>query len=106
MTREYLEKNWNVSSYNEDTEDQLDYYMNERQCEVGDKAYLYCHDEKELSEMEIVRIIARSNDEDLYDELLEDDEILLPSEDFHDFDASAEFITDKDCYLVWLKNVE
>ena len=30
MTREYLEENWEVSSYNEDTEDQLDYYINER----------------------------------------------------------------------------
>lgn len=102
MTREEL-KNWTVSEYNENTEEQLDYYINERQCEVGDKAYLYSHDEKELTEMEIIHIIARSADMKLYDEL--DENILLAGEDEYNADTSAEFITDNDCYLVWFKYI-
>jgi len=32
MTREYLEKNYTVSSYNENTSEQLDYYIDENLC--------------------------------------------------------------------------
>ena len=55
MTREEL-KNWELSEYNEDTDEQLDYYINERQCDIGDKAYLYSHEDYELTEMEIATL--------------------------------------------------
>lgn len=100
MTREEL-KHWDLSEYNEDTGDQLDYYINERKCGVGDKAYLYSHADDKIVEMEIVKIIARSSDPDYYDNLSED--VLLDGEDEYDADTSAEFITDNDCYLVWFK---
>lgn len=103
MTREEL-KNWELSEYNEGTEDQLDYYINERKCNVGDKAYLYNHADDELIEMEIIRIIARYNNEFVYDHLLETD-VLLDGEDAYNADTSAEFITDNDCYLVWFKYI-
>lgn len=103
MTREEL-KNWTLSEYNEDTEDHLDYYINERKCDVGDKAYLYSHGDKELTKMEIIHIICRSDDMFVYDKLLET-EVLLDGEDEFDADTSAEFITDNDCYLVWFRYV-
>ena len=103
MTREEL-KNWTLSEYNEDTEDQLDYYINERKCDVGDKAYLFSHADDELTKMEIIHIISRSDDTFVYDKLLET-EVLLDGEDEFNADTSAEFITDNDCYLVWFKYV-
>lgn len=103
MIREDL-KNWTLSEYNEDTEYQLDYYINERKCDVEDKAYLYSHGDDKLTEMEIVHIIYRSDDTFVYDKLLET-EVLLDGEDEYNADTSAEFITDNDCYLVWFKYV-
>ena len=35
-------QNWAISSYNENTMEQFDFYINEHACSVGDKAYLYC----------------------------------------------------------------
>lgn len=104
MTREYLEKNWEVSSYNEDTEDQLDYYINVRKCDVGDKAYLYNHADDDLVEMEVVHIIAWSDDDEYYDNLGED--VLIDGENEYGADTSAEFITDDDSYLIWFKYVD
>ena len=71
MTREEL-KDWILSEYNEDTEDQLDYYINENKCNVGSKAYRYSHLDNELIEMEIVKIISRSDNMEYYDDLDED----------------------------------
>ena len=102
---EELKKNWSLSSYNEDTCDQLDYYLNESECEAGDKAYLYDHLEDVLEEMEIVHIICRLDDTELYDKLLENDDVLLDGEVKYQADTSAEFITDNDCHLVWFKYV-
>ena len=96
-------RNWAMSSYNEDTDEHLDYYINEQDCNVGSKAYLYSHEDAELSEMEIVHIIIRSDNTDEYDEL--DDESLLDGEAEYDADTSAEFITDDDCYIVWMRYV-
>lgn len=104
MTREDL-KNWALSEYNEDTEEQLDYYINEYKCDIGNKAYLYSHEDDELTEMEIVHIVSRMDDMELYDELLENEDVLLDGEDEYNADTSAEFITDNDCYLVWFKYV-
>ena len=102
MTREDL-KNWALSEYNEDTEEQLDYYINEYKCDIGNKAYLYSHEDDELTEMEIVHIVSRMDDMELYDELLENEDVLLDGEDEYNADTSAEFITDNNCYLVWFK---
>ena len=104
MTREEL-KNWALSEYNEDTEEQLDYYINEYKCDIGNKAYLYSHEDNELTEMEIVCIISRLDNIEYYDELLENEDVLLDGEDEYNADTSAEFITDNDCYLVWFKYV-
>lgn len=105
MTREYLEENWAVSSYDEDTMCQIDYYIDEDNCSVGDKAYMYSHADEELIEMEIVHIITLSNDFDQYNNLLADDDVLINGEEEYSADCSAEFITDNDSYLVWFKNV-
>ncbi len=102
MTREEL-KDWILSEYNEDTEDQLDYYINENKCDVGSKAYRYSHLDNELIEMEIVKIISRSDNMEYYDDL--DEDVLLDGEDKYDADTSAEFITDNDCYLVWFRYI-
>lgn len=104
MTREEL-KSWILSEYNEDTEEQLDYYIDERKCSVGDKAYLYDHADDELIEMEIVHIIHRRNDINYYDELVENEDILLDGEEEYESDTSAEFIMDEDCCLVWFKYI-
>ena len=102
MTIEEL-KNWMLSSYNEDTDDQLDYYMNGLKCAVGDKAYLYSHEDDELTEMEIVHIIFRSDDMEFYDSL--DEDVLCDKEEEYEADTSAEFIIDDDCFLVWFKYI-
>lgn len=94
-------ENWNLSEYNEDTNEQLDYYIDERNCNVGDKAYLYLHEENRLIEMKIVNVICRSDNEEDYDNW--DEDVLLDGEDKYGADTSAEFITDNDCYLVWFK---
>ena len=96
-------KNWTVSEYNEGTKDQLDYYINENKCNVGDKAYLYSHADKELTEMEIVHVISRTENMKRYDELIKNDDVLIDGEEEYKADTSAEFITDNDCYLIWFK---
>lgn len=105
MTLNTLKRNWTVSSYNEDTDDQLDYYIKPSHSNVGDKAYLYNHEEEELTEMEIIYIIRRMDDPTLYDYLVEDEDVLLEGEDRLNADTSAEFIMDNDCYLVWFKYI-
>lgn len=105
MTREELNKNWFLSDYNIDTDEQMDYYINERKCKVGDKAYLYDHTENELIEMEIIHIIRWTDDPNYYDKLLENEDVLLEGEDEYEADTSAEFITDNDSYLVWFNYV-
>ena len=102
MTTEDL-SHFALSEYNEGTEDQLDYYINERHCNIGDKAYLYYHADRTLTEMEIVHIIARSDDREFYDNL--DEDVLCYRESEYNADTSAEFITDNDCYLVWFKYI-
>lgn len=92
-------KNWTLSEYNEGTEDQLDYYINENACKEGDKAYLYSHTDDTWQEMTIIRLIIRSDDMEYYDNL--DEDILLSGEEEYKADTSAEFITDNNCYLVW-----
>ena len=96
-------KDWLLSEYNEDTEDQLDYYINENKMFVGDTAYCYSHANEELTKMKIIKIIARSNDISYYDNL--DENVLIDGETTYNADTSAEFITDNNCYLVWFTYV-
>ena len=84
MTKNYLDKNYTVSSYNEGTCEQIDYYINENTCENNDIAYRYLHENDKVEAMKIV---------------------LLDGEDDYDADTSAEFITDNDCYLIWFKYI-
>lgn len=103
MTLEGL-KDYKLSEYNEGTSDQLDYYLNEKQCKVGDSAYLYSHHDKKLSELKIIKIINCSDDPDNYfDNLIENHFVLVNGEEEFNADTSAEFITDSDSYLVWFK---
>lgn len=105
MTRGELERNWDLSAYQEGTEDEVDYYFKERKCNIGDKGYLYSFADNELLEMEIVHIIKRSDNPDYYDKLIENEDVLLEGEDKYEADTSAEFITDNDCYLVWFNYI-
>ena len=97
---------WSLSSYNEGTDDQLDYYINERKAGVGDIAYQYSQEEEKWFRMKILNIIRRSDDPKKYDKLLENEDVLLDGEDEYEADTSAEFITDNDCYLVWFEFCE
>lgn len=103
MTRDYLEKNWIVSSYNKDTPEQLDYYINPNCCSVEDIAYVYEHEHNNLEKFKIVHIVRRSDDVKLYNTLISNDNVLLDGEDTFGADTSAEFITNDDCYLVWFQ---
>lgn len=95
-------KNWTVSEYNENTKDQLDYYINKNKCNAGDTAYLYSHADDTLTELTIVKTIRRSDNMEYYDNNLDED-VLLWGEDAYNADTSAEFITDDDCYLIWFQ---
>lgn len=106
MNRGELERNWDLSAYQEGTEDEVNYYFKERKCNIGDKGYLYSFANNELLEMEIIHIIRRSDNPDYYDKLIENEDVLLEGEDKYEADTSAEFITDNDCYLVWFNYIE
>lgn len=83
----------------------LAYYIDERRCNVGDKVYVKREDRStDPIEMEIVHITRRSDNIQLYDELGID--VLLLGEEEYDADTSAEFITDKDSYLVWFRYIK
>lgn len=66
---------------------------------------MYSHLNEELVKMEILHIIALSNNFDLYNEFLAVDDALVNGEDEYSVDCSAEFFTNNDSYLVWFKNV-
>lgn len=104
MFRDIL-NDWAVSSYNEDTKEQIDYYIDESKCNVGDKAYMYRHEDDELSRLEILRIVSRRNAPDLYDAMIKNNDMLIAGELAWNADTSAEFITDTDCYLMWFKEL-
>lgn len=101
----YQLKNWAMSSYEDDLEERINYYINERQIGVGDDAYVYYHKTDRLYPMEIVEIISRSNDAHYYDSLIEDSDVLIKGENLYRADVGAEFITDNDCYLVWFNYI-
>ena len=66
---------------------------------------MYSHADKELIEMKIVHVIARMDNVELYDELVQDDDVLINGEEEYGADCSAEFITKFSCYLMWFKHV-
>lgn len=105
MTIDDIKKEYELSSYNDNTNEQLDYYMNLRKNDIGDKAYVYSYEDKELRELKIINIIVWSDSPKYYDKLLENDDVLIKGEEDFGADTSAEFITDYDCYLVWFKYV-
>ena len=96
-----IPSSWILSEYNEDTEDQIDYYLNEEACKVGDTAYQYDHNTNLLIELEIVHIISRNDNIELYDTKVANKSVLIEGETLYDASTSAEFITDKNSYLVW-----
>ena len=86
------------STYNEDTDSELDYYIKEPPA-IGDFAWLYAKEYDTVQKMRIKQVICRSDDVEAYDANSED--ILINGESEYDADTSAEFITDNDSYLVW-----
>ena len=106
VCREYLEDCWDVSSYDEGEDCQIDYYLKKDDNVAGDTAYMYSHEDDELKKLEIVHIIARSADPDAYDKLLEDDDVLINGEGEYGADCSAEFILLCDSFLVWFKEAD
>ena len=99
MTKDFLDRNYIKSSYNKD-EDRLDFYI-QRISDTDNQAYLYSEETNSLTELEILKIVIRSDDVESYDGLSE--KILLDMESRYNADCSAEFITDNDCCLVWFK---
>lgn len=107
VPEDWKKEDWILSEYNENTEEQLDYYLNYKKHEKGDKAYLYYHADKEFVEMEIVHIINRSDDIPNYDAICAScNNILLDGECKYSADTSAEFIWGEDSCLVWFKYIE
>ena len=106
ITKKWLDQNLTVSEYNEDTKEQLNYYLDEANCNVGGKAYLYAYEDQTITEMTILHIISRKDDSKTYDKLIQDDDCLVDGETLYEADTSAEFITDTNCYLIWFKYQE
>lgn len=95
-----MDRNYIRSSYNEEDSDRLDFYI-QRISDTDNKAYLYSKETRSITELEILKIVIRSDDMESYDGLPE--EILLDMESQYNADCSAEFITDDDCCLAWFK---
>ena len=100
-----LNKNYIVSSYNKGTNEQIDFYLDKNACKNGDTVCLYSHKNDILKQMEIINAIQWSKDQYICQSskiknILHDGEIKYKS------DASLEFTSDNDCYLVWLRNTD
>lgn len=94
-----LRSSYIESSYNENTDSELDYYIKEEPPVIGDTAWLYAKEYDTIQEMQIKQVICRSDDVEAYDANSED--VLIDGESEYDADTSAEFITNNDSYLVW-----
>lgn len=95
------------SDYNEGTEDELSYYIDIQKHKIGDTGYLYLHQEKSITEMSIVHIITNKTIPiNMYDRLIENDDVLINGEEKYNADTSAEFITDDECMLIWFRVVD
>lgn len=104
MIMKELMRSWSISSYNENTKDQLDYFINENRCNVGSRAYVFNHETNTLSKLSILKVICSMDDPGAYHRL--PDDVLIRGEDEYQADTSAEFITDNACYLVWFRYVD
>lgn len=82
-----------------------EYFYTYENCQFGDKAYLISLPENCLKTMKVIHVIRRSDNMEAYDNLVKNENILLEGEAKYHADTSAEFITDKDCMLVWFKFV-
>lgn len=89
------------STYNKNTKKQQDYYIDQKKCDIGDKAYLFSHENKKMTEMTIVHIISRNENPKYYDNLITTADVLKTGETTYNANTSAEFIADDNCYLVW-----
>ena len=96
---------YTVSSYNEGTDEQIDYYINECDCGTGSAVFMYSHEDNELFELYIARAISRSIDPELYSLLIANDEVLIDGGGIFNADCGVELISDNDCYLVWFNHV-
>lgn len=88
--------------------DDVDFYINLNECNIGDTAYMYLHDKNyhehtKVKGLEIIKIIFQSDDYDFYNNNLDNGDCLLEGEEEFGANASAEFIYDDDCCLVWFK---
>lgn len=95
------------SDYNEGTEDELSYYIDIQKHKIGDTGYLYLHQDKSITKMSIVHIITNKTIPiNMYDRLIENDDVLINGEEKYNADTSAEFITDDECMLIWFRVVD
>lgn len=101
----FTDERYTCSSYNEDTNEELDYFFDENNCNIGDTAYLFSKENQALFQMKIEHIIKRSDNVKYYDSLIENEDALIDGEDEYGADTSAEFITNTDCYLVWFNTI-
>lgn len=99
----YLAEGVLLSEYNEGTEEQIDYYVSVYNCKVGGEAYMYSHADDSTMELEVIHVVRRSDDVKFYDELSENENVLIEGEYKYHADTSAEFITEDDCYLIWFQ---
>lgn len=106
MKKEFVQllQNMIESAYNEDSEDEIIYYIDKKTCESGDIAYMYYKNSDTLYKMKIIHVIC-SYKNDLYNELIKDEDVLIKGEEKYKADTSAEFITDTKNYLVWFREI-
>ena len=97
-----LEKLCNSGWVRSDYTDRIFYVDSD--CEPQSVAFLYDKEGDEVVTLIVQRAIFQSEDFDAYDSLPED--VLLKGEEELGSDASAEFITDEDCFLVWFREEE
>lgn len=82
----------------------VEYCIDEANCNRGDIAYEIGFNEcRFVNPLKIVKCIKRSDCKFLYD--LADKDALVIGESKFKADCSAEFITDKDSYLVWFRGM-
>lgn len=78
--------------------------IDKKACESGDIAYMYYKNSDTLYKMKIIHVIC-SYKNDLYNELIKDEDVLIKGEEKYKADTSAEFITDTKNYLVWFREI-
>lgn len=99
------EKEWEDDSFICSEYSDVEYYVNHCGCGVGGHplGYELDKDTGEVCILQTVMMISRSGYPELYDIL--DDYVLIRGEELFKAGCSAEFITDKDSYLVWFRRI-